>query len=197
MSIAAASLTATEVGFFSVVATVIPVFLLAYLIQLGKTVDVLRPRVESGWRKYFGMAVLIGVQRPPKGRVRAVAAGVLGLTTALAFGVVIQAVLAVAVLAPAAAEYVALHALYADKTSEAAKQLCVIGAVIAGGIVIAPLVVRGVVATWGLGAYADFAKFMWRVARRQPRAPDDDEDHASGQPSRAPSSESDASTADR
>jgi hypothetical protein len=198
MAIPAASLTGTEVGFFSVVATVIPVFLLAYLIQLGKAVDVLRPRVAAGWRKYLQTAeVLMGLRRTDRAGMRTILAGAFGITTATAFALLIQIVLCVAVVAPASAEYLALHALYADKASAGVRQWCLVGTATAGAIVILPLVAQGLLATSGVGPIWEFAKTVSRAARGQELDPKKaDQVYAASVTSGASRPDSDATSTD-
>ena len=141
-----ASLSTTDVGFFATVATVIPVFAVAYVVGIGKAIGFLRPRADAAFR-----ASRSPEQQPPAGSsfLNVLTHVPAALGDLMLFRIAIMGLLMVGVLWPGAAEYVALNALYADHASSGSKQFCLLGAYVAGLIVVGPLVARGLWITLG------------------------------------------------
>jgi hypothetical protein len=161
-SFAIASLSATQVGFFSTVALVIPVFIVAYVIGIEKAVTALGPLADSGWLAIFlwpasgtsrrrrpARAVdLARVEASAGALARAALRGVIGLIFGLAAGLLLMA----AVALPGIAEYAALHALYVDHAAPGDEQFCLIWTIVAGSIVIVPLTFRGLLVMLGFNS---------------------------------------------
>lgn len=148
-----ASLTGTEVGFYAAVATIIPVFVLAYVVALNRILgQTLAPRGARSTDSYVQFLLAVyNRERWGKPAVRALGAFLL----ATVYQLVIIALFVVAVALPSIGEYAALHALYVDRSASSAKTLGLLGALIAAAIVITP------VAWTTLKSYAPFT--IWKA----------------------------------
>lgn len=111
-----AALTTTQVGFFTVVATILPVFLLGYIVAVSNAARVVGDFSGRLLRRTF--------------------AGGMALNYAFA------AVLMVAFGAPAWGEYTALHVLYTDHATAANRQVCFVTTIIGGALVLVPFYLR-------------------------------------------------------
>jgi hypothetical protein len=161
-----ASLSTTEVGFFTAVATVIPVFAVAYVVGLGKAFGTLGPGAARVYRRF----------RPSRAELARrsflskLARSGVETTFSWVFGCVVGLVLLIAVFVPGWAEYLALHALYADHADPGDKDICLIGASLAGLIVVVPLLVRGLLIGWTYGRALNSNEGSSGLSRRHQEA---------------------------
>jgi hypothetical protein len=144
-----AALTATQVGFFTTVATVIPVLLLGYVVGVGSMLQ------SAGRTKEQASALPDAGPRPP---LPYRLGGLLLHPSQLPGPVRFFAAVAVAVVAvslPVRAEYAAVNALYIDRAPKGYARSCIDGLIVAFAAILVPLLV-----VYAQGAFG--------VIRRQP-----------------------------
>jgi hypothetical protein len=136
----AAHLSNGEVGYYTAVATAIPVLLVAYLVGVqGFLSDKVGPRIETIWRNQALQVFdwLRDAEKPREG------AQTLGYTLAL---LLYQAVgfglLLAAVVLPATGEIAALQALFGGSPNSELRWLSEVGIAAAGIVVLFPLALR-------------------------------------------------------
>jgi hypothetical protein len=133
-------MSATDITFFAAVATVIPTFLVAYVVGVQRTMDRLgEEHVESTQR--YARQVQSTLEKKDDG-VQDMLKGLEAMVKATLTQIASICLFAVAVGMPAAAEYASLHALYAGHAASGEKKIALVGALVAGAVVVAPLVVR-------------------------------------------------------
>ena len=132
MFLRVAALTATQVGFFTVVATAVPVFLVAYIVGLSRWVEQFGP----AWDRITGNLW--------EGRI---------VPRPIFYGFVLAALLAAlaAVVLPSLAEIVALNSLYVDHANTSDEAYCKLVITITLVVAVLPLLwacFRGVWRAW-------------------------------------------------
>lgn len=116
-----APLTATQAAFFTAVATIIPVFVVAYAVGLRTTFNRLARRPQAGWSVNPGSLLVF-----------------------------VEIVAVVAIAFPCIGEWEALHALYVDHASASVRRGAFLGAVGTAAVVIVPLAYAALSFVWFL-----------------------------------------------
>lgn len=142
-------MSATDIAFFASVATVIPTFLVAYVVGVQKTMDRLGLEHAQSTQQYVQRVQSSLEEEDDKVQNMLKAFG--GMVKATLTQIASICLFAVAVGMPAAAQYASLHALYAGQATSSDKKIALYGALVAGTVVVAPLAVRA------LRAYDPFA----------------------------------------
>jgi|GEM_PF-3901213 len=131
---------ATDITFFATVATVIPVLLVAYVVGVKDTLAGFRESQSESSRQYLQRS-LDALQRTD-GKLQSIRRATWELAKASAYEIAGIFLFIVSVGMPAAAQYASLHALYVGHAASSSKTVCLIGALLAGAIVVAPLALR-------------------------------------------------------
>lgn len=131
-------MSASDIAFCAAVITVVPVFLVAYVVGVQKLMSNVFEhgyvRSSKNYLQYLRKALQDEDDRTVK-VIRAMASMVM-MTV---YQVALFCVFLLAVGLPAIGEYCALHGLYVGQVSSTEKTLALLGALTAGAIVIAPL----------------------------------------------------------
>lgn len=130
----------TDIAFFTAVATVIPVFLVAYVIGVQKIMEGFGKRYSGSSAKY--LQHVRDVLKQEDGKLRNFFSALGALAAATIYQVASAILFIIAVGMPAAAEYASLHGLYVGHASSSSKTIALIGGLVAGAIVVLPLVAR-------------------------------------------------------
>jgi hypothetical protein len=133
-------MSATDITFYAAVATVIPVFLVAYVVVVRETMGSLGEGYSKSSQRYLER--LLYAVKNEDGKLSSILDAMWSLIRATAYQIASVTIFSVAVAMPAAAEYASLHALYAGNAASSSKTIGLVGALIAGGIVVGPLVVN-------------------------------------------------------
>lgn len=133
-------MTATDITFYATVATVIPVLLVAYVIAVRDTMGAFGEAYSAASRRY-AQRMREAIEKED-GRAKNLFDAVGAILETSTYEIATFVLFVVAVGLPAAAEYASLHGLYAGHASGSSKTICLIGALVAGAIVVAPLVAR-------------------------------------------------------
>lgn len=128
-----------EAGYYTAVATAIPVLLVVYVIGVNDFVtNRVLPRHQDATRQYtVGMVAMLR-----GGGFRHALRGSGGLVLAFLYGWLIALVFVAAVVLPALGEVYSLRALFLNSASEAAERWSAVGLVSAGVIVVTPLALK-------------------------------------------------------
>jgi len=120
------ALTGAEPVYSQTVATVIPVFLVAYLVGVGRLVRVLSESAFAGILEPLRGSFRTRVRRSARRNV---------------FYVVLYLVVFAAIGLAAVAEYDSIHALYDDRASAGIRQISLWGTLVAAGVALVPILV--------------------------------------------------------
>jgi hypothetical protein len=128
-----------EAGYYTAVATAIPVLLVVYVIGVNDFVtNRVLPRHQDATRQYtVGMVAMLR-----GGGFRHALRGSGGLVLAFLYGWLIALVFVAAVVLPAVGEVLSLRALFLNSASEAAETWSAVGLAAAGVIVVTPLALK-------------------------------------------------------
>ncbi|HEX3041155.1 MAG TPA: hypothetical protein VHP56_03595 [Solirubrobacterales bacterium] len=130
-------MTATDITFYATIATVIPAFLVAYVVGVQKIMVGFAEGHANSTQEY--LQVMRGSWENEGGRLHNFLSGMLAMTRATFFQIASACLFVVAVGTPAVAEYVSLHSLYAGHATADTKTVGLVGALVAGTVVVAPL----------------------------------------------------------
>lgn len=133
-------MTGTDIAFFTAVATAIPVFLVAYVIGVQDTIEGFGKGYSASSTKY--LQHLRDALTHEDGKMRNLFGALGALAAATVYQVASFILFIIAVGMPAAAEYASLHGLYVGHATSGSKSIALIGGLIAGAIVVMPLVAR-------------------------------------------------------
>ncbi len=132
-------MSASDITFFATVATVIPAFLVAYVVGVQKIMVMFAEEHSNSTQEYL-QAMRTSLKQEG-GWLRNFLRGMWAMTRATIFQIASFCLFVIAVGMPAAAEYVSLHSLYVGHATSSAKTTGLLGALVAGTVVVAPLVV--------------------------------------------------------
>ncbi len=143
----------SEIAFLATVATIIPVFLVAYAVGVRTLME------ETLGQRYFDSFgdYLRKVGQAARGE-KSLLSALASMLLSTFFQTVIFAVFVVAAGLPALAEFEALYGLYSGETSSSSKTLCMVGAMTAAAIVVAPLAYTMLKVQFPFSGFLEFAR---------------------------------------
>jgi hypothetical protein len=132
-------MSATDITFYATIATVIPAFLVAYVVGVQKMMVGFAGGHANSTQEY--LQVMRGSWENEGGRLHNFLRGMWAMARATFFQIASFCLFVVAVGMPAVAEYVSLHSLYVGHATSDTKTVGLVGALVAGTVVVAPLAV--------------------------------------------------------